>query len=704
MNALPAFTRTIRPRERPDPTPNPTGTMPKSVPVPSDATPIATGRPPIEADLRSFGHLGGLDGLRAIAVLAVVVYHAGIGGLSGGFLGVEVFFVISGFLITALLLAEHRQTGRIDPIAFWLRRARRLLPALFFLLAVCLAFAVLVVPDEIARLRSDALAALAYVTNWHLIAGEQSYFESIGRPSLFIHLWSLAIEEQFYLFWPIVLAVLLLAGRRVALALTLLGAAASAVWMALQFDPALDPSRIYYGTDTRLTGLLLGAALAFVWVPTAPSLPSPAAAHLSRRKRRRLLAAAAAAGRWGDRRLGRALDLVGVAALVGLAGFFVGADAFDPFLYQGGLALLALLTVALIAAAVHPRAHIGRAMDLGPMRWIGTRSYSIYLWHWPIFALSRPELDLPIGPLPALALRLALTAGLAEISYRFVETPVRHGALGRAWAWLRSTEPVTSRPTRRWTVPAAAGGLAVMLSVLLVSVAIATPPPPPDGMVTTSINELVLDPDAPLNDLAATPAASPVASPVAPDRADAASSPDVVGPPATPPSPTFAPTPSSTPSPTPRPSILAFGESVMIQGARALARDLGPLRVDAAVGRQIGEGIEILQRRAAAGELGGIVIVQLGNNGPFRAGQFDEVMDALRDVPLVVWVNVRVPRDWEAHNNRIIEGGVGRYPNGRLVDWYGATAGRPTLFWKDGYHPRPPGAVLYADLIAAALR
>ena len=188
--------------------------MPKTVPVTSDATPTATGRQSTDADPRPFGHLRGLDGLRAVAVLAVVIYHAGLGALSGGFLGVEVFFVISGFLITALLLAEHRATGRIDPVRFWLRRGRRLLPALFFLLASTLTFAVLVVPDEIARLRADALAAFAYVTNWHLIAGDQSYFESIGRPSLFIHLWSLAIEEQFYLVWPLVLGAMLLVGRR----------------------------------------------------------------------------------------------------------------------------------------------------------------------------------------------------------------------------------------------------------------------------------------------------------------------------------------------------------------------------------------------------------------------------------------------------------------------------------------------------------
>lgn len=142
----------------------------------------------------------------------------------------------------------------------------------------------------------------------------------------------------------------------------------------------------------------------------------------------------------------------------------------------------------------------------------------------------------------------------------------------------------------------------------------------------------------------------------------------------------------------------------MIQGAKAMARDLGPVRVDAAVGRHIGEGIEILERRAADGKLADTVIVQLGNNGPFRAGQFDAVMDTLRDVPLVVWVNVRVPREWEAHNNRIIASGITKYPKARLVDWYAATDGRPELFWKDGYHPRPEGAELYADLIAAAAR
>ena len=611
--------------------------MPKTVPVPTDAAPTASGRPPFEADPRSPGHLRGLDGLRAVAVLAVVIYHAGLGGLPGGFLGVEVFFVLSGFLITAILLAEHRATGRIDPVGFWLRRARRLLPALFFLLAATLAFAVLVVPEELARLRGDAIAAVAYATNWHLIAGDQSYFESIGRPSLFVHLWSLAIEEQFYLVWPLVLGSFLLVGRRAALALTLLGAAASAVWMALQFDPANDPSRVYYGTDTRLTGLLLGAALAFVWVPPVPSLPS-LRPGLSRRQRRRLLARAASVGRWGSARLGWALDAVAVVALAGLGAFFVLASAFEPWLYQGGLAALAVLTAVVIAAAVHPRAHVGRLLDMPPLRWMGTRSYSIYLWHWPIFAPTRPGLDVPFEAPATLAIRLALTALAGEISYRYVEMPIRGGALGRLWRWVRSPALDAQMPVRRWPRPrspavsprccpwsscpsrwprhrfrlrdgdsvdrcargrprracqrsTAHAATHRRRSGDSVSAGL-------DGRRTESTRRRSAD-----------------GGQRAARRRTRWFDQRTVGTAASP------ALPKPTPRPTPSRSILAFGESVMIQGAEAMAHDLGPVRVDAAVGRHINEGIELLEERAAAGKLADTVIVQLGNNGPFRAGQ-----------------------------------------------------------------------------------
>ncbi|HEX7951223.1 MAG TPA: acyltransferase family protein [Candidatus Limnocylindrales bacterium] len=680
--------------------------MPPTVAIHPDAAPTAAVREATERADRPLSHLTGLDGLRAIAVLAVVGYHAGFDVAQGGFLGVEVFFVISGYLITALLLAEHRRAGRIDPIRFWVRRGRRLLPALFFLLAATLAVAVVVVPGEIARLRPDALAALAYVTNWHLIAGDRSYFETIGRPSLFMHLWSLAIEEQFYLLWPLALSVLLLAGRRLGLALTMAGAIASAVWMAVLFHPGSDPSRLYYGTDTRLTGLLLGAALAFVWVPAA---------------------AAAGDGRlprvWTSRRVGRLVDVLGITGLAALAGLFAVADAFAPFLYQGGLALVAIATLAVIAGAVHPRSRLGPLLDAGPMRWIGTRSYGIYLWHWPIFTLTRPGIDVALDPVSLLVVRFGLSALMAELSFRFVEWPIRSGAIERAWRGVRHPDPAAAdRPSRRWSAPVRAAVVAGVLSAVVVSVALATPPVAPDGLVTGSIDGLVVPADGPPSpSVAGAVAASVPPATAAPSRRPArsqAAAPSF-GPPTTPaPAPWATATPAVVASPTPDPSlgppattapsasppILAFGESVMLQSAKALANDLGPVRVDAAVGRQIGEGITLLERREESGALARTVIVQLGNNGPFYDGQFDEVMAALRDVPTVIWINVRVPREWEAHNNRIIASGVARYPNARMVDWNAATEGRPDLFWDDGYHPRPAGAKLYADLVADALR
>src|SRR5215212_7430151 len=249
-------------------------------------------------------YLPGLDGLRAFAVIAVLLYHAELSWIRGGFLGVEVFFVISGYLITTLLLTEWHRQGRINVVGFWMRRARRLLPALYLLLVVTLTFAVVFLPGEVARLRDDALAALGYVTNWYLILGEQSYFETVGRPSLLQHLWSLAVEEQFYVLWPLLLSVALWGvaprrrwqRRRLALRIALAGAAGSALLMATLYQPGVDPSRVYYGTDTRAAGLLFGAALAFVWVP----------GHLPR---------------WAERFSPLLLDVAGLAALCALVWF-----------------------------------------------------------------------------------------------------------------------------------------------------------------------------------------------------------------------------------------------------------------------------------------------------------------------------------------------------------------------------------------------
>src|SRR5215212_7555337 len=430
-------------------------------------------------------YLPGLDGLRALAVIAVLLYHDGLPWIPGGFLGVEVFFVLSGYLITSLLLAEWRAEGSVDLKVFWLRRARRLLPALYLLVVVTLSCAVLFLPEEVAGLRSDALAAFGYATNWYLIFGHESYFEAVGRPSLLKHLWSLAVEEQFYLVWPVLFWVSISFGatrwrhRRVFVG-ALGGAALSVLLLAVLYVPGADPSRLYYGTDTRAAGLLIGAALALVWTPGATRRSYPTGRLLQETS---LLGRADHNGlrrtfrrRWGWL-VPTSLDALGFFALGALVFFCLSLGEYAPFLYRGGLALVSLSTAAVIMAVAYPHTRLGGTGLLGwvPLRWIGERSYGIYLWHWPVFMVTRPQLDVSFDGLPLLALRLGVTVLLADLSYRYVETPIRRGVLGRAWKRLRETEG-----PRRWQLRLQWAGaiLPILASLALLGFAVAQAQPP----------------------------------------------------------------------------------------------------------------------------------------------------------------------------------------------------------------------------------
>ena len=350
-------------------------------------------------------YLPALDGLRAISVLAVLGFHAELPRLSGGFLGVEVFFVVSGFLITSLLLLESQRSGTISLPQFWLRRARRLLPAVFALLLIALTVALTLAPDSLAQTRSDAAAALLYFSNWWQVLEHHSYFMEVERRPLLLHLWSLAVEEQFYLIWPPIVVLLARSARRWLGPVALLGAASSALWMAHLFDPTADPTRVYVGTDTRMSGLLLGATLA-----ASLSAPLAGAAPLTR----------------AARVVREALALGGLAVLVWA---FVYFDSHAPFLYRGGLVIVDLASCALLTGLVTPTV-IARLLGGAPLAWLGRRSYGLYLWHWPIFALTRPDFDVALNGLPLLALRLTLTVLVSEVCYRLIETPVRRGQLG----------------------------------------------------------------------------------------------------------------------------------------------------------------------------------------------------------------------------------------------------------------------------------
>ncbi len=619
-----------------------------------------------------------LDGLRALAVVAVLLYHADLGWIPGGFLGVEVFFVISGYLITLLLVSEHEQHGRISLRRFWFRRARRLLPAVYTLLLVVSLTVVLFVREQAEQTRGDVIAGLTYTTNWYLIGTGQSYFQSFGRPSMLRHLWSLAVEEQFYLIWPLIVVLLLVVCRRrpERMAIPMLAmVAASTVLMAVLYNPT-DPSRVYYGTDTRAGGLILGATMALFWRP----------GYLRR---------GAVAAR------GRIFDLVGLAGLGALGVIMANVGDQDALLYRGGFLLVGVATLACIAMATHPQSLIAKVLSIRPVVWVGTRSYAIYLWHWPVYCLTRPGIDVPWSPGPTLVFRLVVTGVLAELSYRLVEGPVRHGAL-RQWATKLYRSKGEDRQRRLRTTRWVAGTLSVAIVVSVVGLANAKPHA---GAVEQSIQ-------AGQNALSTQTSVAPALTPGAADTTTApvATVPLTTAPgaaDATTAVPTTIPTTAATAPPTTVSAAIhtiAIGDSVMLGAAPQLKDVLGAdSYVDAHVGRQFKEATSMVDWFAANGKLGQVVIVHLGNNGTVSADTVDDVLDRLGNVPRVVVVNVRVDREWQDSVDATLAARVPAHPNAVLLDWYAASDGHPEYFYDDGTHLRPAGAAQYAALIKSVV-
>jgi len=630
----------------------------------------APSRPARATTSNRLTYLPGLDGLRAISVVAVLLYHADLDWIPGGFLGVEVFFVISGYLITLLMLNERESTGALDMRHFWLRRARRLLPALYALLAGVAVYSVFFLRENLAKLRDDILAAFFYVTNWYLIFSQTSYFDRLGRPSMLRHLWSLAVEEQFYLLWPIAMWAMLRFFRARVQPMAIMmasGVLASTILMAVLYHPGKEPSRVYFGTDTRAAGLLAGALLALFWRPE----------------------------KLRDARMRQHAPLVqlaGVAALVGLAAFFLRAQELDSFLYRGGFLVLSVVTVVAIAAATAPKSALGAVLGIRPLRWIGLRSYGLYLYHWPIYMVTRPGIDVSWSPNTALAVRLGLTAVVTEVSYRWIETPVRNGALGRIAQSLRG--PATERRNARRRGVAVVTG-ALLLVAVPVTVQIASAKETPDEIAASlRQGEAVISG-------ALTTAAPSSSTSVLPSATTAQELPG-----STLLAPTTIPTTTAPPTtpPAPPPRIFALGDSVMLGAAPQLQQTFAAdIVVDAKVSRNMKLGLQIVQGLRDSGRLPQVMVIHLGNNLGIKPEAIDQMMALLSGVPKVVWINVRVPRQWEAEANNALAATVPKYGNAVLVDWKGITEGQARLFYKDGMHLRPDGARFYAATIQQAI-
>jgi peptidoglycan/LPS O-acetylase OafA/YrhL len=416
------------------------------VPEESHVTPPPTGdfevRPEVlDAGRPSREHIAGLDGIRAIAVIGVLGFHAGVAGFGGGLLGVDIFFVLSGYLITSLLVGEWTLTGTLGFLRFYERRARRLLPGLFLLLLLVAAYAHwFAETDTLSTLRGDALSTLAYVANWRFIFSGQSYFVHFGPPSPLLHTWSLAVEEQFYLVWPgVALLVMRWRGRRALSVVAAVAVVLSAILTVVLFRNGVSVSRLYYGTDVRTQEVMVGALLA---------LAGPA---LGRRL--------AEAGARSLRMAQWVAAVVGGVAALTLLWALHAVSGQGAFLYEGGFLLVATATAGVILLIiVRPRALVSRFLAWRVLGYVGRTSYGLYLYHWPLFLMIDNH-HTGLSGSPLLAGRLGATTVAAVVSYHFIEMPIRQRRVLRGWHLL--------------------GALPIGVAVVVVALVLSTTPPPP---------------------------------------------------------------------------------------------------------------------------------------------------------------------------------------------------------------------------------
>jgi len=579
------------------------------------------------ATKRGIQYIPAIDGLRALAVIAVMFYHLGFSWIPGGFLGVDLFFVISGYVITRLLLDSIAQSGGLDLRGFYIARARRLLPALIFMLVSTVIAIGIWAPDTIKRLLIDTPFSLTGTMNWWLVAHHQDYFESIGRPPLLQHTWSLAVEAQFYLIWPLILYFILKRlGKKVIPAASLIIAAASGVALlllsfSLDASNASKVSHVYFGTDTHSIGLFLGAALAVSWIPQNFTINVTKQAQ-------------------------NFIDGVGVFGFIGILSCFLFIDETQPTLYKIAFPLAGLFGAAIIMSVVHPASRFAPVLQNPVLLWIGERSYSIYLWHWVIFKVTRPSVDLAGKEWALYSLRILIVFALSDISLRFVELPIRRGVFQY---WLKGLKYRTKKDRNLQTRAVTALIVFLMLIGSLVSV----------RAIHISQQERTR--------LEASLTAKPSEIKAA-----------TTG------------------------GLWVTGDSVIL-GIRSTLGENHPIALmNARIGRQAPELLDVMVHDKAQ-VTGSTVVFDLGNNNALTREQVVAIFDVVKDQPKIIVVNTAVPRPWREGNNALLADVARNYSRVTIVDWNSISQGHPEYFAPDGVHLVPTGVAVYVAEIEKSL-
>jgi peptidoglycan/LPS O-acetylase OafA/YrhL len=572
-------------------------------------------------------HISSIDGLRAIAVTAVVLYHLGISWIPGGFLGVDLFFVISGYVITRLILDSINQSSALDLRAFYAARLRRIYPGFLFMVVCTIIFIGVWAPEAIKRFLSDLPFALTGTINWLLVARHQDYFETVGRPPLLQHTWSLAVELQFYLIWPIILlGVLKYFGKkniaRIALVIAMVSGT-TLFFVSLQLDQsnAQQISHIYFGTDTHSLGLFLGSALAVSWIPQNLSADI-------------------------EKRAQDVIDGIGVFGLLGLISTFLFIDESNASLYRIAFPLAGIFGCLVIISLVHPASRFAPIISTAPFRWVGQRSYGIYIWHWVIFQVTRPSVDLS-GQTWALYLaRVLLVLALADISLRWVEIPFRQGLVQN---WFRGMKYRSAKVKLRQQI-------SVLTSIIMVLA------------VTTSISFQAIN------------KTDEIRNQLVQDSGDAQSQQDLG---------------STT-------GLWVTGDSVILGIRSKLEAKEHISLINARVGRQAPELLAVM-RVDQTSVPSSPVVFNLGNNNALSEQTVVDIFEIVKNQPQIIVVNTAVPRAWKDANNAIISKVAANYPNTKVVDWDRISTGRPELFAPDGVHLSPAGSDVYVDLVLSVI-
>ena len=574
---------------------------------------------------RGIRYIPAIDGLRAVAVIAVMLYHLGFKWIPGGFLGVDLFFVISGYVITRLLLDSIQRSGGLDLRAFYVARIRRLLPPLVFMIITTTIVVGLWAPDTMRRFLGDAPFALFGGMNWWLVFRHTDYFEAIGRPPLLQHTWSLGVEAQFYLLWPLILLLVLkYFGKNKIPGAALLIAAFSGIALllvSLQVDAANSSqvSHVYFGTDTHSIGLFLGAALAVSWIPqNLQETVSKKAQDF--------------------------IDGIGVFGLLGIIAAFLFVDETDPTLYKLAFPLAGIFGCAIITSIVHPASRFAPILSSKPFVWIGERSYAIYLWHWVVFQVTRPDYDLEGSEWALYALRILIVFALADISLRLVELPVRTGLIDY---WFKGMKYRTKRVQLRQK----AGVIFLVLSVATLTATAAT------SAIAKGDRQL-----AELKEQLEQPATTPEIK---------------------------------------QGGLWVTGDSVILGIRFELDTRQHIGLINARVGRQAPELLEVIQHDKANMQ-GATIVLNLGNNNKLTEDQVAAIFTAISDQPKIVVVNTAVPRGWRDENNALIAQYAAQY-GAQLVDWAAISDGHPEYFGPDGVHLVPAGVRAYVDAITSKL-